>query len=161
MDLYESLDALFTAAPEIVLPPAIGEALGETRWAACLSESFELGPPDSDNIGDWLEVVDSWLEAVLPALDVLERVSLEHLLDTEPNIEAWVRSGAAPETAPAPAVVPGSYPLATAAHRRTRALRLTWWDRFYTADRMGPAVARTLVAALIVGAVLYSGFVAH
>ncbi|HHH30728.1 MAG TPA: Zn-dependent protease with chaperone function, partial [Polyangiaceae bacterium] len=170
-DLYMVLSRLDDQRPHVALPEPILAKLEIESWAGALPEEFALGMPSTANMGDWLTVVDSWLNAYGGALGALRRVVLDELLLTEARLDAWMR-GERPErdaldaaeddpdgipAAPAPGIVPPGYETLLVGHERPRQKKLDWWDRFQTADGVVPSIARFAVAAAIVGAVMAMG----
>ena len=156
-DLHRSMWALHEQASSVVLPAAVLAGLGASSWAEVLHQRYTLPPPREDNLGDWLGVIDGWLDGTLGPLDALERQSLQVLLDVEATIEACTLERRHPGPAPAPAILPQTYRVLPPGKERALQTQLSLWDRFYIAEGMMPAIARTLVAASIVGVVLYSG----
>ena len=95
-DVYMVLSRLDDQRPHVAPPEPVLAKLEIESWAAALPDEFALGMPSTANMGDWLTVVDSWLNAYGGALGALRRVVLDELLLTETRIEAWMR-GERPE----------------------------------------------------------------
>ncbi|MFZ5893575.1 MAG: M48 family metallopeptidase [Myxococcota bacterium] len=151
-DVFMALQSAFEQRQHVVLPREIAQELEIDSWAAALPDNFGLVLPDADHIGEWLEVVDSWLDAFIAPFDALERCTLEALLKNEARVAEWARIGAAPESSPAPARVPGDYPRLLPGSERERQWRLGFWDRFQIAEGLGPSLARFTVAGGCVAA---------
>jgi hypothetical protein len=156
-DVYWALQQAFDQRIQVVLPAEVGEALGVRHWADALPDHYQLQIPNSEHIGDWLQVVDSWLDAFIAPLDVLERSTLEALLKTEAKVSAWLDEPDKVEPAPEPASVPANYPTLLPGAERERQWRLDWWDRFQVAEGFLPSTARFCVASGFVAAMIFAG----
>lgn len=153
-EVFFALQPVYRNAAQVQLPEPIRQQLGLESWESALGE-FSFVPANRDNIGNWLNAVDSWINAACGWLGALRQVSLEALLRTETRIAIWNSRGAADEDAPAPASVPSDYPTLTPGEERELQKRLGWWDRFQTADGAAAAALRLLVAAGIIGGALF------
>ena len=134
-------------------PPARRHRRGPGRrgvvQARCPTNSRSRRP-SADDIGDWLEVIDGWLDAFIGPLDALERCTLEALLKAEAKVAAFARDPATVTPAPPPAAAPAKYATLVPGAERERQWRLGWWDRFQTADGVLPSLARFAVAGALV-----------
>jgi Zn-dependent protease with chaperone function len=155
-ELHAVLKAVYDQA-ELVQPDAtLLTRLEVKTWPEALEE-FKLGPPHRENMGDWLNVIDGWVNAACGALGALRSAALEQLLVSEARVSRAVREGVALEAAPAASVMPKSYATLLPGAERTRQKKLDWWDRFHTADGAVATVAKLAVAATIVGGVMVIG----
>jgi Zn-dependent protease with chaperone function len=137
----------------VALDESLRKRLDLTAWSDALEE-FKLPPATDDNINDWMNAIDGWVNATAAALGALESSALEQLLLVESDIARHTHAGTIPEPAPAPSAIPAKYPTLLVGRERERQKRLDWWSRFQTADGLGPLIARLLVAGAIVAAVL-------
>jgi Zn-dependent protease with chaperone function len=161
--VIEAANALHAALMDVVrnaavvrLDPKLQERLGISSWEESFGK-FELPPATEDNIGEWLNVVDGWVEPPAASLSALSSAALDHLLATEAFIAEHGRKGTSPEQAPPPSRVPSRYETLPVGKERKRQTKLGWWDRFQVADGIVPATARIAAAAAIVIAVLGFG----
>ena len=155
---YAALKAVHDQAGEVVLDPNVAARLGQASWKALLEE-LKLPPPTPANLGNWLNAVDSWVNAALSPLESLRLASLEELLMTEAAVKSSVRDGrslAAAPTAPQP---PASYVTLLPGAERPKETELGWWDRFQVASGILPMAARVLAAATIIGLVIWVGVI--
>lgn len=141
---------------------AAEDAAPPKNWGEVLPKKFALPLPSETNIGDFLTVIDSWVNATLSAVGALERVSLELLIEAEAHVaRAYLDrfdAGAAPE----PPLVPERYATLCRGQERSRQKRLGWWDRFQLADGFVPSTARLVVAGGILAGVLgFGGSIGH
>jgi len=151
IEVQHALQQAFEQRTEVRLPAGVSQELGVADWPSALPTTYTLGLPSQENIGEWLNVVDSWLDAFIDPFDVLERCTLELLLKAEAKVEAIVREQVPLEPAPSPATVPLQYPRLLPGNERERQWKLGAWDRFQIAEGFGFSLARFAVA---------SGFVA-
>ena len=156
--VWSALDSVFAQRDDVDLPAAVREKLGCESVRALLGEELRLGRPTHANIGDWLNVVGSWADAVGGAIGRLAGATLEVLLATEDHIARALRGELEAGEAPAPGRVPGRYATLVLGEERERQKRLGWWDRFQVADGFLPGAARfTVATALLVPALVLSG----
>jgi Zn-dependent protease with chaperone function len=154
-EVYYALNAIWEERMRVRLPEDVAAALGVETWAKALPDSFGLGMPREERIGEWLAVIDSWLDAFLDPLDALERCALEALLKAEAKVAALARDPSTATPAPPPAGTPAKYTTLVPGTERERQWRLGWWDRFQTADGAFASLARFAVAgALVTGMIL-------
>jgi len=157
-ELYLALLEVDHSKEHVFLPPVVAKELGAERWRDALPDKFGLNPPAVENIGDWLQVMDSWHSAFSDALSALRGETLQALLETEASMAAAFESGTSPGEAPPPARVPPKYTTRCVGTERERQRRLGLWDRFVTADGFLPSLARLAVAGAILGPVVgFSG----
>lgn len=138
------------------LDAVLAERLGVTDWPS-LTGRHELSAPNRINIGQWLDVVDSWVGHWANALGRLRRTALDELLVAERKVAEAFRNRTPLPAAPAPSTAPKRYPVLLPGQERKREDRLGWWARFHTGDGMPATIARLLVAGGVVGLVLGAG----
>ncbi len=153
-EVYSAIWFIYEKRSAVTLPPNIAVELETPSWAEALPEYLQLEPPDQDNIGQFLDVIDSWLEVTQGPLAQLVDVTLDALLEAEAHVSATLGDGAELDEAPPPAAVPVQYTTLTPGSERDRQRRLGLWDRFATADGFFPSLARLAVAGAVVGGVL-------
>ncbi|HEY7373780.1 MAG TPA: M48 family metalloprotease [Polyangia bacterium] len=155
VDVHCAMEAIWDQRGKVHLPADVVANFGVETWAQALPDDFKLGLPSEQRIGDWLEVIDSWLDAFIRPLDVLERCALEALLRAEAKVAAFAREPSAVTPAPPPAATPAKYATLMPGAERKRQWRLGWWDRFQTADGFVASLARFAVAgAMVTGMIL-------
>ncbi len=155
-ELYRALRRVHDDAGGILLDRTVARRLSVESWQASL-EKCELPPPTAENLSQWLNVVDGWTNAATGALSALQLAALEQLLLVEAQVSKFVRETITPNAAPEPSKTPGNYPVLLPGGERERQKKLGMWDRFQTADGLMPTLARLLVAAAIIGAVVSVG----
>lgn len=153
-EVFAALHAVYDGARQVNLPPYVLEKLEIENWSDALGE-FTFVPPTRENISNWLEAVDSWINTALGGLSALRQITLEHLLQTETRVAVWINKGEATEDAPAAATIPTEYPTLTPGEERELQKRLGLWDRFQTADGFAAGAMRLLIAAGIIGGALF------
>ncbi|MFO1338822.1 MAG: M48 family metallopeptidase [Burkholderiaceae bacterium] len=166
--LQDAMERLHRQAGEVVLDAALQKRLGVSTWLEVLGD-FSLPTASAANLGEWLKVVDGWVNQFTGALGRLRSAALDELLATEGRVAAKARgdviaptpSDAKEDTAaPAVARVPLDYPTLLQGQERELQAKLGWWARFQSADGVVPALARLVVAGGIVAGVLgFSGSV--
>jgi hypothetical protein len=157
MELQGALQSAFAQSAEVRLDGSLAQRLENTSWSDILGK-FELGAPDEDSLGEWLNVIDGWVQHASGCFGALRTQALEQLLVTESAVAAHVAAGTHPvEPAPEPTRVPTKYDVLMLGKERERKDTLNWWERFQIADGKVAAVARVAVAASIVAAVLGFG----
>lgn len=164
--LHEVLARLHGHKDQVQLDASLLARLETESWAALLGD-FDLPAASSDNISQWLGVIDSWVNALAGACGALVSAALEQLLLAEREVarqmgqvgQEGVPDGEPRETAEAPLAsrLPASYAVLQPGQERERQKKLGWWDRFQTADGAVATCARLLVALGIVSAVLGFG----
>ncbi|HTF97845.1 MAG TPA: M48 family metallopeptidase [Cellvibrio sp.] len=153
-EVFAALHAVYDGARQINLPPHLLEKLEIENWSTALGE-FTFVPPTRENISNWLEAVDSWINTALGGLGALRQITLEHLLQTETRVAVWINKGEATEDAPKAATIPTEYPTLTPGEERELQKRLGLWDRFQTADGFAAGAMRLFIAAGIIGGALF------
>ncbi|MBM9578254.1 M48 family metalloprotease [Leptospira sp. 201903070] len=153
--VYEALSEVHKHKKNIILGSELLKDLDLKDWSSAFSE-FEFTRATEDNMQKWLEVVDSWIDEALSALFALKHASLERLLIAESKVAEKIRNRQSTlEPAPEPPKVVSEYPVLTPGKERELQKRLDLWDRFQTADGLGPGLLRFVVATGILGAALY------
>ncbi len=156
-EVHEVLLGIWRQAPDVALDPALARRLGIERWQQAFGE-FKLPAPTRANIGEWLRVIDGWINSTAGNLSKLRLHALDSLLAAEAQVAGAVRNNADPGPAPgAPCQAPSRYPTLLPGRERARQKQLHWWDRFQLADGMVALIARLAVALCIVGGVLFFG----
>lgn len=151
-----TLKSIYTQAGALVLDRTLLKRLEMESWPQSLGE-FELGMASSENIGQWLGVIDGWINATAGALGSLRMAALNQLLIAEKQIAGFVRNGLTPREAPDASKAPEKYTLLLPGEERERQTKLDVWSRFQTADGVFATVARLAVAGGIVAGVLLLG----
>ena len=154
--LHDALRDVFAQATAVSLDRSLTERLGAAGWTEMLG-TFDLPAADDQNIGQWLGVIDGWVNQAAGACAALRGAAVEQLLLTEAAIAKHLREGTTPDDAPPPSTMPAKYAVLLTGKERERESTLNWWERFQVADGAVPAVARVAVAATIVAAVLGFG----
>lgn len=153
--LYDTIAAVYAQARTVDLSPEILEKLDAKSWAEVLGE-FRLGRPARENIGDWLDVVGSWVDGTGGPCEALRNLTLEALLAAEETVGIALAAGQTLPPAPLPMRPPSMYATLVIGAERPRQTRLGWWDRFQVADGLGPTILRLAVAGSIVGSVIWA-----
>jgi tetratricopeptide (TPR) repeat protein len=154
--LYGVLSTVHGHAGEISLDRTLLRRLEVESWGALLEE-FKLPPPNRENIGEWINVIDGWIGAAIAAIAKLRDAALEQLLLVEGQVAKFARENLKPADAPPASTVPRQYSTLLPGRERKRQKRLDWWDRFQTADGVVATIARSAVALGIVGSVIAIG----
>jgi len=164
--VFVVLKAVYAQAGAVSLDSALLRELGTESWAQMLGE-FKLIKASKENIGDWLGVIDSWINATAAALESLQLAALNQLLVTEGEVAGFLRQGvqppeaqppqAQPPEAPPASVIPKDYPVLPPGKERERQTSLDLWSRFQIADGLAPTLARLAVAGAIITVVLLLG----
>lgn len=155
--LHNELLRIEQQVDAVQLPIAITKSLELKNWREAL-QKYELPPMTNANIGDWLNVIDSWATPAKDALQALRKVVLEELISAEHQVAKMYRQQKPIESAPANGQTPKIYSTLIRGQERERQKKLDWWTRFTVADGFVPGVLRFVVAASIVGAVVAAGF---
>ena len=154
--LYGVLENIYKQRNELVLDATLCERLGESSWPLMLKE-FNLNAANDDNLNDWVNVIDSWVDFFANQLYRVSDTALEQLLLTEAQIEKYAQEGTSAESPAAASRIPAEYPTLPPGQERKRQTRLGLWDRFQTANGFFPGLLRLVVAGVLVGGVLLLG----
>jgi hypothetical protein len=155
-DLQCALEKIFAQAGDIVLDERTAARAEIENFKKALGE-FRLPPAHEKNMSDWLNVIDGWVRSTAGALKAVHTSALQELLTAEDEIAGWYKAGAPAPAAPDSARAPSEYPRLLLDENRPRQEKLGWWDRFQVADGWLAAIARTMVAGCVVGAVILFG----
>ncbi|AZZ93647.1 heat-shock protein HtpX [Hahella sp. KA22] len=155
-EVYQILRLDFAVAVEVTLDATLSEKLGLSSWSEAFGE-FKLPPPSKNNINEWMQAIDSWINSAAGCFSALRHAALEQLLLTEAKVAQSLRDGEQIGEAPKPSRAPAKYSVLLPGSERKRQKRLGLWDRFQTADGVAPALARFIIALAIVGAALGAG----
>jgi len=154
-DLQSVLAALDRQADQVGIPQVIQTKFEKTSWRECIQE-LELPKANEHNIGEWIQVVDSWAVPVDNAFSALRTEVLNELLTTDKKIAAFY-GGEPLEQAPPIVRAPKEYATRHPKQERPKQRKLDWWSRFTIADGTIPTLLRLSVAASIVAAVVIAG----
>ena len=152
---YNALRDIHTDVDKVMPDRTVLNRLKSESWRGALEE-LKLPPPNSANLGQWLNAVDSWTRSCAKSLSSLRLAALEQLLAVEAQIARFTRTGLRPAAAPPPSKVPRAYRLLLPGTERPRKT-LDWWERFQTGSGLLPAAVRVIAAAAVIGAVLLVG----
>ncbi len=155
-DLQGVMSRLDQHAESIQLPEPIFQELETAGWREMLPK-LELPPANEQNIGQWLEVVDSWVIPMVRSFGALRKAALAELLKAERTVAAMYLGEEEPRPAPPCATIPTKYKTRPRGSERDRQKKLDWWSRFTLADGWGPGLLRFAVASSIVAAVVLAG----
>lgn len=151
--LHHAVRQAYAEAPDLVLDEATRKRLDVPSWPAALGE-LRLGPPDAGNLGDWIGVIDSWMDLAERCFDQLRGAVLAELLAVEARVAAQQPGTDDGDALPA---TPQGYATLLDGAERPRDLRPSLWGRFLAAHGRGAAAARVAVAGGIVVGVLGFG----
>ena len=140
----------------IVLDRTLLRRLKVESWQQALG-TFTLPLADENNVGEWLNAIDSWVASAGSALSALRQAALEQLLLAEAQVARFSRDKMTPAAAPDATKVPEKYPVLVPGTERPRKTKLDLWDRFHVADGLVATLARLTVACGIIAAVLSVG----
>ncbi|HYM34570.1 MAG TPA: hypothetical protein VET48_04190, partial [Steroidobacteraceae bacterium] len=155
-EVYKPLRRVYDQSGEVTLDRTLARRMSVESWSQELGK-FELLAPTAQNINDWLRIIDGWVAVTTSHLTKLRLAALDQLLLVEAQIAKFVRDAMQPGAAPEATRVPEQYPVLLPGGERKRQKQLDAWGRFQTADGVIPMLARLVVAAGIVGAVLFVG----
>jgi hypothetical protein len=94
----------------IVLDRTLLRRLKTESWKQALGQ-FTLPLADENNVGEWLNAIDSWVGSAGSALAALRQASLEQLLLAEAQVARFVREKMTPAAAPEATKTPAKYPV--------------------------------------------------
>ncbi|MDQ3031751.1 MAG: M48 family metallopeptidase [Myxococcota bacterium] len=156
-DLQTLLERVWRQRRDVVLPPAVKARFDELGGFVTLSQSYGMGSPHPENLGDWLAKIDGWALGATGDLQALADATLDALLDVEEAVAKRLREQIEPGEAPEPARCPAEYDTCVVGAERERQKKLGWWDRFQTADGFFPGAARFAVASAVLLPALFLG----
>ena len=150
-DVFKVLKGVYGQQEFVLLDESILSKMEVRSWSEVLEE-LKLGSANHENINEWLNVIESWIIASTQSISELKSVATEILLETEAFVVEIIENGGETDkTAPKPSVVPNEYALLMPGMERPIQKKLGPWDSFVTADGTLPAIARSLVALIIIG----------
>jgi hypothetical protein len=155
-DLHAALEGVHRHGLTLGLDDRTAKRADITSYKEALGD-FKLPPATNENIANWLDVIDGWVNEAAGLLMAVRGSALQELLIAEDEVANALASGTRPAAAPAAPVVPSDYPRLMLGDARPRQDKLSWWDRFQTADGWFAATARFAVAFTVVGAVIVIG----
>lgn len=153
LDDYANAD---NAEGSIHFDSALAARLSAEDWPS-LAGKHGLPAPSRTALGEWLNVVDSWVSQWTGGLSALRQAALDELLTTEAKLAENFYGKLTLPQAPSPSQAPEQYAVLLPGNERKRQTRLGWWARFQTADGIPAMIGRLLVAGGIVGSVLGMG----
>jgi len=155
--LYACLAAAYANAAKVVPSAAVLQRMEIEDWRSHFGE-FKFAAPTDKNINDWLNNVDSWINAALAGFHLLYEAALGELLKTEALLAKAARAPEARlEAAPPPAEFPADYPVLVPGSERPKQKKLDWRSRFQRADGALATIGKLAAAATLVAAVLIFG----
>lgn len=165
VEVHSALDEIYRHRHIVQLPDGVFDRLWKViganaekkrpdKFSALFEKEFTLPRADEQNIGDWFQVIDSWVDDPLHIFGTLERVSLEMLVEAEELVRQAYEESNDPGAAPEPPIVPDRYQTLTRTEKRERQKQLDLWDRFQIADGFFPTLGRLVVAGGILGVVM-------
>ncbi|MEM6294988.1 MAG: M48 family metalloprotease, partial [Myxococcota bacterium] len=157
-DVSLALQRVWDSRKTVQIGPAVAAAMDVASWQAAFEdEEYGLPLPSRENLEGWMGAVDSWFNAYSGLMGSLSTATLEVLLETEAHVRRCVLEGRDPGPAPAAPTLAPDYHAFVRGAERERQTKLGLWDRFMTAEGVGPGLARFGVSAAVVGGVVFSG----
>jgi len=151
-EVYQVLAKVYDDSKLVKLDSTISQRFDDLTWTEMLG-TFELLPPNQDNIGQWISIISSWFWGTINALSALKMEALEQLLRSETMLADAYRQSEQLSPAPVASQIPPEYAILLPGKERKRQTRLGWWDRFQTADGWTAQILRLLVATIIITSV--------
>lgn len=160
-NLQDAMERLHRQQRDVKLDAPLRQRLGGQDWPQLLGD-FGLPTANPNNLGEWLKVVDGWVNQFANAFSRLKSAALDELLAAEMAV-ARPTAGSVPAVAepadaasaePAAPAAPVDYPVLLRGQERERRTKLSWWARFQSAEGLWPTLARLGVAGSIVVGVL-------
>lgn len=155
-DLHHVMTRIDDDAVSVRVPERILTRLSWAPWRDQL-DKLELPPPHREQIGEWLNVIDSWLSPMQTSISQLRKAVLSELLESERTVAGIYQNEMEPEQAPPRCVSPEKYGTRRPGTERKKPDKLDWWSRFKVADGTMPTLMRLVVAVAIVGCVVLAG----
>ncbi|WP_394749053.1 M48 family metallopeptidase [Spongiimicrobium salis] len=120
-------------------------------------EEFKLGPPEKNNINEWIQVIDGWGNVARNGLNNLRNAALERLLDVEETVKNhFLAEKEVVEKAPTGIHLVEKYDLLLPGKERSIQRKLGFWDRFIVGEGLFASTAKFGVSgAIILGALLF------
>jgi Zn-dependent protease with chaperone function len=157
-ELYDILDFIFEKSQDIKLDETLCNRMQLPAWSAAFEE-FKLTGAVKENIGDWLNIIDGWVNCAYYPLSRLAHESLELLLNTEMYVTGCFLGQHATEPAPTASFVPNNYQVQLAGTERNY-LKPSLLDRLYMGDGWFFGFTRLAMAVcMVAGVVIYGNAV--
>lgn len=151
-EVYRILEGIDDERELVQIDTTLSEHFDNLTWSEIVGD-LELLPPNHNNIGQWIGAIGSIVARIINIFSVVEVRVLEQLLLTEKKlVDAYSQSETLSQ-APTPSTVPENYPTLLPGKERKRKARLSWWDRFQTADGRVAELSRLLIAGAIIASV--------
>ena len=147
--VYTYLADAHEDAPLVQLDPLFARQIGFIDWAERLQE-LRLSAPTSDNLSDWAQKADGWINDAIESLGTLRFASLEHLLATEKIVSEKFFENNALGLAPSPTKVPETYATLTFEKERKRFLEESAGHKMWSLDGLGGTIGGAIVAAGVI-----------
>lgn len=157
-EAYGVLLEIYDKAGQVELGRLVGKQLEIDNWGKALGE-FKLVNATEENINNWMNVIDGWINTTRDSLSALSSAALEQLLKVELFLSKHYRDQTEVPDAPKAPKTPIVYSTMVEGQERDLQTTLGLWDRFYSAVGFFPAMARFVVAASIVGMTAYIGMI--
>jgi Zn-dependent protease with chaperone function len=154
MLLQQVLREIDDTARRVILDHAVLERLHTPSWRTMLTP-LELVPPTPATLGEWLDVVDSWVRLVDKQLESLRLAALDQLLLAESHVAQCFRQGADPGPAPIASRPPAEYRVLVGGTKAPLPGR--WTARMQSAGRLLETSVRLLAAAAVLAAAAMLG----
>lgn len=155
-ELYDVLEFIFASNRSVKLDEALCQRMKLKAWSDAFEE-FSLTGAVKENVSQWLNVIDGWVNVSSYRLSRLAHEALEQLLDSELFVALSAASGAQPvAVAPAASSVPQDYRVMVPGSQRNY-LKPSWWDRFYIGDGWAFGFIRLATAVCLVAAAIIYG----
>lgn len=157
--LFVNLRAAYEIGVQAQPGPVILARLGVDDWHKHFGE-FSFAAPTRANLQEWLNNVDSWVNAAHGNLRQLYEATLSELLKTEAMLAKAANS---PQgrfeigQAPAPVSYPEKYPILLPGAERSRDIKLDWRSRLLQGNGRIANLLKLLVALPLVIGVLVVG----
>jgi len=157
-ELYDILSFIFENNQAIKLDKTLCERMELASWSDAFEE-FKLTGAVKENIADWLNIIDGWVNAAYYPLSKLAHETLELLLSSEIQVADYFQCQHTIDPAPSASFVPNNYPVQLAG-TEANYLKPSLFDRFYLGDGWFFGVTRlALAVCMVVGVVIYGNAV--
>lgn len=157
-ELYDTLSLIFENSQEIKLDKTLCERMQLSSWSDAFEE-FKLTGAVKENIGDWLNIIDGWVNAAYYPLSRLAHETLELLLSSEMQVADYFQRQQPIEAAPSASFVPNNYQVRLAG-TEAHYLKPSLFDRFYLGDGWFFGITRlALAVCMVIGMVIYGNAV--
>jgi Zn-dependent protease with chaperone function len=152
--VYGALARVHADAGEVDLDPTLLKRLGISAWASYVGD-LKFRFPTLENLRNWVELCDSWIDSALSCLSALRNASLEQLLQIEQLVSDAAHKDEFLPEAPAPSVVPSDFPIRCPDQERKNPGRPG--GSFSRAKEHLKGVGKVLAAVGAIGAVVWFG----